>query len=147
MMTRPEADAYLAGQRVCRVATLAADSGPHVGALWYAWDGTALWLYSLVHSGRWKDIARDPRISVVVDDGHAYEEIRGVELRGRAEPVGEAPRTGEPVEELEHIEALFARKYLGRGRMPYDRRHAWLRMVPEKIVSWDFRKIPGVTGG
>ena len=24
-----------------------------------------------------------------------------------------------------------------------DGRHAWLRVVPEKIVSWDFRKIPG----
>jgi hypothetical protein len=24
-----------------------------------------------------------------------------------------------------------------------DGRHAWLKVVPEKIVSWDFRKIPG----
>jgi hypothetical protein len=23
-----------------------------------------------------------------------------------------------------------------------DGRHAWLRLVPEKIVSWDFRKLP-----
>ncbi|MGW6458332.1 pyridoxamine 5'-phosphate oxidase family protein [Streptomyces sp. NPDC055078] len=145
MMTGPEVDAYLAEQRVCRVATLAADGSPHVGALWYAWDGTALWLYSLVRSQRWKDITRDPRISVIVDDGHAYGEIRGVELRGSATPVGEAPRTGEPNEELDRLEAVYARKYTRNGRMPYDGRHAWLRMVPERIASWDFSKIPGAS--
>jgi len=63
-----------------------------------------------------------------------------VELRGRAEVVGEAPRTGEPVPELEATERLFADKYAG-GRFHHDGRHAWLRVRPTKIVSWDFRKI------
>ena len=25
--------------------------------------------------------------------------------------------------------------------MYHDGRHAWLRIVPDKIVSWDFRKL------
>jgi hypothetical protein len=25
--------------------------------------------------------------------------------------------------------------------MVHDGRHAWLRVVPEKITSWDFRKL------
>jgi hypothetical protein len=67
-------------------------------------------------------------------------ELRGVELRGRAVPVGEAPRTGEPVAELEVPERIFADKYAG-GRVHHDGRHAWLRITPDKIVSWDFRKL------
>ena len=35
----------------------------------------------------------------------------------------------------------MARKYFGSATMTYDGRHAWLRITPLKIVSWDFRKL------
>nr|MDT0665106.1 hypothetical protein [Micromonospora sp. DSM 115978] len=66
---------------------------------------------------------------------------RGVELRGTLEIVGDVPRTGTPNAELEGPERLFARKYTGRDEMHYDGRHAWLRLAPEKVTSWDFRKM------
>lgn len=146
-MTTEELDTYLSEQRTCRVATVSADGRPHQSALWFVWDGTSLWLYSIVRSQRWTDIARDPRISVIVDDGHEYGELRGVELSGTAVGVGEAPRTGEPNSELDAPEAAFAPKYFGLDRMPHDERHAWLRLTPERITSWDFRKIPGGAPG
>jgi PPOX class probable F420-dependent enzyme len=139
-MSDEERDAFLSAQRTCRVATLSADGAPHVTPLWFAWDGTSLWLTSIVRSQRWTDLQRDSRVSVVVDAGDDYMELRGVELRGVAVPVGEAPRTGEPVPELETPEQLFADKYAG-GTVFHDGRHAWLRITPEKIVSWDFRKL------
>jgi len=138
-MTPEERDQFLARERTCRVAT-AGGGAPHVTPLWFAWDGTSLWLTSLVNSQRWTDLQRDPRVSAVVDAGDGYMELRGVELHGRAAPVGEAPRTGEPVAELEVPERIFADKYAG-GQVHHDRRHAWLRITPDKIVSWDFRKL------
>ena len=141
-MTSEERDAFLASARTCRVASLGADGSPHVTPLWFAWDGHALWLTSIVKSQRWTDIVRDPRVSIIVDAGVEFTELHGVELRGKAEVVGEVPRTGEPVPELETPEAIFADKYAG-GRMHHDGRHAWLRVTPEKIVSWDFRKAFG----
>ncbi|MFI9628083.1 pyridoxamine 5'-phosphate oxidase family protein [Streptomyces sp. NPDC052042] len=144
MMTESERHAYLAGQRTCRVATVSSDGRPHVGALWYAWDGTSLWLYSITRSLRWSQLRTDPRIAVIVDDGVEYGELRGVELRGRAVPVGEAPRTGGPCAELDVPECLFAEKYFGLDTMPHDGRHAWLRLTPESVTSWDFRKLGAV---
>lgn len=138
-MTPEEVDAFLAEERTCRVATVGPD-GPHATPLWYAWHGGALWLTSVVRSRRWADLRRDPRIAVVVDAGTAYGELRGVELRGRVEVVGEVPRTGEPVPELDGPERVFAQRYTG-GTIVHDGRHAWLRLVPEKITSWDFRKL------
>jgi hypothetical protein len=35
----------------------------------------------------------------------------------------------------------MARKYMGGDVMYHDGRHGWLRMVPEKVTSWDFRKL------
>lgn len=140
-MTPDEVDAFLAEQRTCRVATVGVN-GPHATPLWYVWHGGALWLTSLSRSQRWADLQKDPRIAVVVDAGEAYGELRGVELRGSVQVVGEVPRTGEPVPELDGPEQAFADRYAGGG-VGWDGRHAWLRLVPDKITSWDFRKIPG----
>ena len=96
---------------------------------------------SIVRSQRWTDIQRDSRISVLIDAGIDYRELRGAELIGRAQSVGEVPRTGESHPELEKLEPLFAQKYYDRDEMNHDQRHAWLRLNPHKIVSWDFRKL------
>jgi Pyridoxamine 5'-phosphate oxidase len=144
-MTADEIDAFLSEQRTCRVATTGPD-GPHVTPLWFVWHGGALWLTSLSRSQRWTDLQRDPRVAVVVDAGEEYGELRGVELRGRVEVVGEVPRTGEPVPELDGPEQAFADRYTG-GTIVRDGRHGWLRLTPEKITSWDFRKIPAASAG
>ena len=76
-----ERDAFLASERTCRVATVGGDGAPHVTPLWFVWDGSALWLTSIVRSQRWTDLQREPRISVVVDAGTDFMELRGVEIR------------------------------------------------------------------
>ncbi|WP_330345820.1 pyridoxamine 5'-phosphate oxidase family protein [Streptomyces longwoodensis] len=141
MMTPGEVDAFLTTQRTCRVATVSAGGAPHVSALWFLWDGTALWLHSVVRSKRWADLRRDPRVAIVVDTGEEYGQLRGVELSGTVEFVGEVPRTGELCAELDAVETLFARKNFGLDTIPHDGRHAWVRLRPEKVVSWDFRKL------
>jgi hypothetical protein len=140
-MTPEEMEEHLALLRTCRVGSIGVDGGPHVTPMWYAWDGQAIWLYSIIKSQRWTNLMRDPRVSVVVDTGDDYFELRGVEFIGRVEPVGEQPRVGEPNPDLEAPELLLARRYMGGDKVFYDGRHAWLRLRPEKIVSWDFRKL------
>jgi hypothetical protein len=141
-MSDSELTEFLTAERTCRVATVSAD-GPHATALWFVWDGSALWLNSLSRSQRWTDWDRDNRVAIVIDAGDAFSELRGVELRGKAVTVGEVPRTGEPNDELIEPERLFANKYGGSDTMAYDGRHAWRRVTPDKISSWDFRKIGG----
>lgn len=138
-MSPEEVDAFLREERTCRVGTIGPDGAAHVSPLWFVWDGTALWLHSLVRAQRWTDLQRDPRVTVLVDAGVEYGELRGVELSGRVVVVGDVPWTGQPDRTLDEPVRLFGDKYAG-GRLPPDGRHAWLRIVPEKLVSWDFRK-------
>jgi hypothetical protein len=77
---------------------------------------------------------------VLVDGGDDFMELHGVEVIGVAEVVGEVPRTDSPDDVVAEPERLFGDKYVG-GRFVSDGRHAWLRVVPDKIVSWDFRKL------
>ncbi|MFI6335392.1 pyridoxamine 5'-phosphate oxidase family protein [Streptomyces sp. NPDC050535] len=144
MMTPDELDEFLGSQRTCRVATVSATGAPHVSTLWFVWDGTSLWLYSITRSKRWSDLRRDPRVAVVVDTGEEYGELRGAELSGTVEFVGEVPRTGEEFPELAPVERLFAGKNFGIDEMPHDGRHAWMRLTPDAIASWDFRKLAGL---
>ncbi|MFE0105585.1 pyridoxamine 5'-phosphate oxidase family protein [Streptomyces sp. NPDC059009] len=141
MMSPAELDAFLATERTCRVATVSKDGAPHVSTLWFAWDGTSLWLYSVTRSKRWADLRRDGRVAVVVDAGEEYGELRGVELAGTVEFVGEIPRTGEPCPELDAVERQFAKKNFDLDAMVHDGRHAWARLTPETVASWDFRKL------
>jgi PPOX class probable F420-dependent enzyme len=143
-MTPDEVDVFLAEERTCRVATVGGDGRPHVVPLWFIWDGARLWLNSLTKSQRWADLMRDPRLAVVIDTGHDFHELRGVEINGAVEVVGDIPRTSEPHPELAEPERLFARKYAGTDAFAPDGRHAWLRVTPEKLSSWDFRKNPAL---
>lgn len=143
-MTAAEVDEFLGSERTCRVATAGRDGRPHVVPLWFVWDGTSLWLSSVVRSQRWTDLMRDPRVAVVVDTGLEYTELRGVELSGAVVPVGDIPRTAAPDPVLAEPERLFADKYAG-GVVKPDGRHAWLRLTPDKLVSWDFRKLAALS--
>lgn len=151
-MTKEEIDVFLAEERTCRVATVGADGSPHVAPLWFVWDGAFLWLNSLVRSRRWNDLQRNGRIAVVVDGGEQFGELRGVELRGRAIAIGDVPRAvgearpaiaprGSDDEVLRGVELAFARKYAGRDEFTADGKHAWLRITPESVRSWDFAKL------
>jgi hypothetical protein len=140
-MSPEELGTFLSEERTCRVATVGGDGRPHNTPLWFVWDGAALWLNSIVKSQRWTDAGRNPSVSVVIDAGDGYLELRGAELLGSLEQVGEAPRTTVSDATLETPERLFAVKYSGTSTFQPDGRHAWLRLTPEKIVSWDFRKL------
>jgi hypothetical protein len=147
-MSTGELDSFLGEQRTCRVATVG-PGGPHVAPVWFVWDGRALWIYSLTRSQRWANVSRDPRVAAVADAGHHYHELRGVEIEGEAAVAGPVPRTGaeDPgTPELAEPERLMAAKYFGGGDMIHDGRHAWLRVTPLKIVSWDFRKLATLPG-
>jgi PPOX class probable F420-dependent enzyme len=140
-MSAEERDAFLRTQRTVRVASVGADGTPHVTPLWFVWDGEHLWLSSLTRSQRHANLLRDPRVAIVVDAGDGYAELHGVELSGRAEPVGESPRTAAPNPELEPVEREFAAKYLAGGPFVHDGKHSWLRVTPDREYTWDFRKL------
>ena len=144
-MTAAEVDEFLTAERTCRVATAGRGGRPHVVPLWFVWDGESLWLSSVVRSQRWTDLTGDPRVAVVVDAGVEYTELRGVELSGAVVAVGDVPRTATPDSVVAEPERLFADKYSGGVPVPPDGRHAWLRLTPDKLVSWDFRKLAALS--
>jgi hypothetical protein len=108
--------------------------------LWFAWNGASLWLASVVRSQRWTDLQRENGVSVVVDAGHEFTDLRGVEVRGGRRTGGRGAEDRKGPAGARDPGTLYADKYRS-GRIYHDGRHAWLRITPEKVVSWDFCKM------
>lgn len=134
-MDASELDSFLREQRTCRMATVDAQARPHVTALWFAWDGEWMWINSVTRSKRWTDFSERPRVSALVDAGETYGDLKGAELLGDIEIVGDGVDTS-------HVTPLFSEKYMNGSAYAQDKYHAWVRLKPVKVVSWDFTKLP-----
>jgi nitroimidazol reductase NimA-like FMN-containing flavoprotein (pyridoxamine 5'-phosphate oxidase superfamily) len=134
-LTADELEELLAAERTARVATVGPDGSPHVIPMWFVWREGALWCNSLIRSRRTRDIEHGSRAAVCVDTGADYAELRGAVLYGVFEHADDD-------EALPGATEAFASKYWGGSEVPSIRSHVWLKLVPERLVSWDFRKIP-----
>jgi len=136
-LTPQELEAYLAEQRTVRLATVDDRGHPQVVPLWYVWlDGT-MFLNSTLGNLTVDNLERHPRVSAVVDDGDSYDELRGAILRGEVERADEDSR-------IDRVAELWSIKYLAGNPVPYGRwrNRVWMRLAPDDVASWDFRKIP-----
>jgi len=87
-----EAEAgYLAENFIGRVATVSSAGQPHVVPVGYQFDGSTIAFggWNLVRSLKYRNLMSNDRVAFVVDDIVSTKpwKVRGVEIRGRAEPV------------------------------------------------------------
>ena len=135
-MSAEELDTYLAEQRTLRLATVDDQGVPHVVPLWFVWHEGAIWLNSLRKSRRHRHLVSGRPVGLVVDDGAAYAELRGVRMTGRPAAVSD----DDPVRIVAY--RTFGQKYFGRDELPSQPSYETIRIAPDEVASWDFRKIP-----
>lgn len=86
---------YLGGgeRRLARLATVGTDGVPHVAPVGFAHDPDADTIdiggHHLERTKKYRDVRRDGRVAVVIDDVLPPWRPRGIEVRGRADAVGE----------------------------------------------------------
>ena len=143
-MTDEEVDAFLHERQTMNIATFGPDGNIHLVAMWYGFVDGKPAFETFTKSQKIKNLRRDPRITVLVEDGEEYEHLRGVELVGTAE-VTEDPAVVMPVarsvveryfpvdkpEDAEVIAVGLAHK------------RSAVIIHAEKVVSWDHNKLGG----
>ncbi len=142
-MTDEEVADYLAAVNTLQVASINSDGTPHLAAMFYAVvDGkVGFWTYG--KSQKVVNLRRDPRLTVMVETGKRYEELKGVSITGRARIVED------PDEVIAFGEALYPR-YFGElndlaraGVAATGRKRVVVYVEPDKVVSWDHAKLGG----
>jgi PPOX class probable F420-dependent enzyme len=146
-MSDDEVDAFLRATRKVQVATIGTDGTPHLTTLFHVVDDAgriAFWTYG--RSQKIRNLERDPRISLLVEDGEDYVELRGVSIRGTAELV----RDHDAVREVGTAVAL---RMIGAdtpdalgdvGTAEVERQAAKrvaVVVTPTHTASWDHRKL------
>ncbi|MCZ7528006.1 MAG: TIGR03618 family F420-dependent PPOX class oxidoreductase [Acidimicrobiia bacterium] len=143
-MTDDEVHAFLEEGRTLQVASINADGTPHLIAMWYVvLDGEiAFWTYG--KSQKVVNLRRDPRITVMVEAGDRYEELRGVTVAGRAEIVDDRDAVlalGERV--YERYWGPVTDDAVREGVRTMSAKRVVVVVKPERVVSWDHRKLGG----
>ena len=84
-MSHDEIVQYLERSRTATMVTNGPSGHPHAVAMWYAVVDGAVWFETKAKSQKAANLRRDPKITVLVEDGHTYDTLRGVSLEGTAE--------------------------------------------------------------
>ncbi len=146
-MSGEEALAFLEEMRTVIVASNGHDGMPHLMPLWYVVRDGTLWGWTYAKSQKARNLERDPRATLQVETGTAYEELRGVMLRCEV-------RLHRDPEVLEGIAVDLVERYTSGGPEVVEAARAGFRaQVPKRVglefvetgrrVTWDHRKLAG----
>src|SRR5438309_11269653 len=83
-LTDEEITSFVDQSRTATMATVGPDGQPHVVAMWYAVIDGQLWFETKAKAQKTVNLRRDPRATVLVEDGLTYDTLRGVSLEGKA---------------------------------------------------------------
>jgi nitroimidazol reductase NimA-like FMN-containing flavoprotein (pyridoxamine 5'-phosphate oxidase superfamily) len=153
-MTPDERAAYLEAGETLIVSTLGPRGAPHVAPMWYFLDGEGQLVFrSFTKSQKIVNLQRDSRLTVLVETGLAYAELKGVMIEGTGRLVDGAD---DPAFVLESYRRLAA-KYPMVGPDPVDLdadaleaafgrfapKNTAVIVEPRRIVTWDHTKLGG----
>ncbi len=140
-MTDEEVHAFLAEQKTVSCATAGPNGRPHLVPLWYFPAGDELRGWTYAKSQKARNLERDSRATLLVEDGVRYDELRGVML--------ECDVAFVRGEELVDLGIALFERYGGAGaevRAMIEKqapKRVGLRFQPTRVVSWDHRKLGG----
>ena len=144
-MTDGEITEFIEHSRTATMATVLSSGRPHLVAMWYALLDGEIWFETKAKSQKAVNLRRDPRITVMIEDGLSYDTLRGVSIDGEAEIIDDPEtnlRVGISVWER------YTGPYTDEMR-PYVEQmmnnRVSIRVVPSRTRSWDHRKL-GMAG-
>ena len=142
-MSAAEVGAFLAEKMVMQCATLGPRARPHMVPLWFVGDAAELRGWTYAKSQKARNLERDPRATVGLEDGVQYNELRGVTFECDV-------RMSRDAEDVERFGLELFERYAGElneeiramvaAQAP---KRVGLTFVPTRTVSWDHRKLGG----
>jgi PPOX class probable F420-dependent enzyme len=149
-MTQHEIAAFMEDQRTLQVATIGRDGLPHVAPMWFVVENGSVVFRSFSKSQKIVNLRRDPRLTVLLESGLDYAELRGVMIKAEARLIDDRAYVldlygrlaarypmldGRPAE----LDADALEAALGR----FADKNTAVVVEPRSIVTWDHSKLGG----
>jgi PPOX class probable F420-dependent enzyme len=133
-------------ERIVVVASLGRHGWPHVMPVWYVLRDWELWIYTYAKSQKVRNLERDPRATLLVETGHEYGELRGVQIEAEAEIHRDHETVFELAKELtlRYAEGLAAVEGDAATALEAQaRKRVAIRFEAKRVATWDHRKLGG----
>lgn len=145
-LTEQETEEFLGSRTKVQVATNGPDGTPHLTTLFYVLDEGRIAFWTYARSQKIRNLERDDRVAVLVEDGESYFELRGASITGRAEIVRDPERLfaiGARVAcAMSGVDSLDALGEFGRAQVEKQATKRVAVVVhPESVATWDHRKM------
>jgi PPOX class probable F420-dependent enzyme len=140
-MTPEEVDAFIRERRPMTMCSINHDGSIHAVAMWYGFLEGCVAVETKAKSQKAVNLRRDGRVTCLFEDGDAYEELRGVELVGKAEIVEDPERMFTlGVDVFERYYGTYNEEMRPFVETMLNKRVV-IKVVVERTVSWDHRKL------
>jgi PPOX class probable F420-dependent enzyme len=140
-MTAEEVTGLLAESRKVQLATINRDGTPHLVTMFYVLCEGRISFWTYRSSQKARNLARDPRLTCLVEDGEEYFELRGVQLQGVVRLIDDRAAVAE-------IGRMIAAQLIGVPGDALDdyvtqaaRKRVAYIVEPQRVSSWDHRKL------
>jgi len=143
-LTAEEREQFLAEAKTIILSSIDHRGYPHSVPMWFIVDPQGdILMTTYGKSQKAVNLRRNPRAALLVESGVAYHELKGVLIRGQA-------RVIEDFEKVLATLKLVHQKYYGEAGAGIEqameaqaRKRVVIRVTPERISSWDHRKLDG----
>ncbi len=145
-MSDEEVADFVEEQRVVTCATNGRDGWPHLMPLWYVVRDGELWAWTYAKSQKVRNLERNDRVTLQVETGHEYSELRGVMIKARC-------LVHRDLDTVAGVGKALAVRYGGEGAVGPEARQVFeaqaakrvaLQFVESSRATWDHRKLAGV---
>ncbi len=141
-MSDAEITTFLDGCRSMNVASLLKDGSPHLTTLWFAVKDGKYLFETYGSSQKVLNLRRDPRCALLWEAGTEYDQLVGVSIRGKAEIIDAEPRLTELMSHIIRRNSPGLGDHHDQHVAQMVRKRVVISVTPDKIISWDHRKIP-----
>jgi PPOX class probable F420-dependent enzyme len=144
-LTPAEQRELLERERIVVVSTIGPRGWPHSMPLWYVLRDGEVWIYTYAKSQKVRNLERDPRATLLVETGHEYFELRGVEIEGEAEIHRDHDVVYELARELtlRYSDAGSIESEAAEALRAQAKKRVAVRFQARRVASWDHRKLDG----
>lgn len=141
-MDAEEIAEFIEEQKSLQVGTINSDGSIHLSTLWFAVVDDLIVFETYTSSQKVVNLERDPRITVLLEDGLEYNNLRGVMIKGTANLASEPTEVKQIAREvIKRNQPEIPDEMLDDAAASLAVKRTVVTVVPEKVVSWDHRKI------
>jgi len=147
-MTLEEISDFLQQSRTIILVSNGKDGFPHPMPMWYAVDeNNVVYMTTFRKSQKINNLKRDPRVSLLVESGDVYQQLKSVVIYTEVELVTDVEATRDILFNISVQRGDLqadAGEAIREGMMNTASKRMGMKFTPDKIISWDHSKLGGV---